>query len=61
VATEELGAIDPLIEDTVTVTVMLSILLHGVTAVPMSRWLASMPMAEDMPEMGEAFPHPMRR
>jgi NhaP-type Na+/H+ or K+/H+ antiporter len=61
VATEELGAIDPLIEDTVTVTVMLSILLHGLSAVPMSRWLASMPMAEDMPEMGEAFPHPMRR
>jgi len=61
VATEELGAIDPLIEDTVTVTVMLSILLHGLTAVPMSRWLARMPMGEDMPEMGEAFPHPMRR
>jgi NhaP-type Na+/H+ or K+/H+ antiporter len=61
VATEELGSIDPLIQDTVTVTVMLSILLHGVTAAPMSRWLAKMPMTEEMPEMGEAYPHPMRR
>ena len=61
VATEELGAIDPIVQDTVTVTVMLSIILHGVTAVPMSRWLAEMPMTEDMPEMGDAYPHPMRR
>lgn len=61
VATEELGAIDPLVQDTVTVTVMLSIILHGVTAAPMSRWLAAMPMTEEMPEMGTAYPHPMRR
>lgn len=61
VATEELGAIDPLIQDTVTVTVMLSILAHGLTGVPMSRWIARLPMTEDMPEMGEAYPHPMRR
>jgi hypothetical protein len=43
------------------VAVLLSILLHGVTAIPMARWLAGMPMADDMPEMGEVFPHPMRR
>lgn len=61
IAAEELGQIDPLIQDTVTLTVMASIVAHGVTAVPMSRWLAEMPMTEDMPEMGEAFAHPTRR
>jgi sodium/hydrogen antiporter len=61
VATDELGAIDPLVQDTVTVTVLLSIVAHGITGVPMSRWLARMPMTEDMPEMGKAYPHPMRR
>jgi NhaP-type Na+/H+ or K+/H+ antiporter len=61
VAVEELGAIDPLVRDTVTVTVLLSILAHGMTAVPMSRWLAGMPHTEDMPEKGEAFAHPLRR
>jgi NhaP-type Na+/H+ or K+/H+ antiporter len=61
VAAGELGEIDPLVVDTVTVAVTLSIFLHGVTAIPMSRWLAGMSLSEDMPEMGEAFSHPMRR
>ncbi len=61
VAVEELGSLDPLVQETLTVAVLLSILLHGVTAIPMSRWLAGMRMADDMPEMGEAFAHPMRR
>ena len=61
VAMEELGMADPLIQDTVTTTVLLSILAHGLTAKPMARWLARMPMTEEMPEMGEAYPHPMRR
>lgn len=61
VAIEELGAIEVIVEETLTVTVILSILLHGLSAVPMSRWLMSMPMTEDMPEMGEAFAHPTRR
>lgn len=61
VAIEDLGAVAPVIRDTVTVTVLLSILAHGITAVPMSRWLSGMQMTEDMPEMGEAFPHPTRR
>jgi sodium/hydrogen antiporter len=61
VATEELGSIDPLILDTVTVSVLASILLHGVSAVPMSLWLAELQMTDEMPEMGEAYPHPMRR
>lgn len=61
VAMEELGMADPLIRDTVTTTVLLSILAHGLTAKPMARWLARMPMTEEMPEMGEAYPHPTRR
>lgn len=61
VAMEELTSIDQMVEDTVTVTVILSVLAHGLSAVPMSRWLTGMPMTEDMPEMGEAYAHPMRR
>ena len=61
IASEELGQIDQLINDTVTVTVLLSILAHGLSAMPMSQWLARMPMTDDMPEMGEAYAHPMRR
>lgn len=60
-AIEELGGLDSLVEDTLTVAVLLSIVLHGISAVPMSRWLTGMAMADDMPEMGEAFAHPMRR
>lgn len=61
VATEELGSIDPLVLDTVTVAVFVSIVAHGMSAIPMSHWLADMPMTDDMPEMGEAFAHPVRR
>lgn len=61
VAVEELGVVDPLISDIITFVVLLSILLHGLSAVPMSRWLAGLEMTEDMPEMGEAFEHKMRR
>lgn len=60
VAVEELS-VDIAIRDVVTTTVLVSILLHGLSAVPMSRWLARMPMTEEMPEMGEAYPHPTRR
>jgi NhaP-type Na+/H+ or K+/H+ antiporter len=61
VAWEELGAVDPMLADIVNFTVLTSIIVHGLSAVPMSRWVGSMPMTEDMPEMGEAFSHPMRR
>lgn len=61
VALEELGTIDPLVIDTLSVAVLASIALHGLSAVPMSRWLGRVDMAEDMPEMGEAFAHPTRR
>ncbi|MGD2043151.1 MAG: sodium:proton antiporter [Acidimicrobiia bacterium] len=61
VAVEELEMTDPLIVDVVTFTVIASIVLHGVTARPASRWLAALEMTEDMPEMGETFEHKMRR
>jgi hypothetical protein len=44
----------------IVVQIALSIVLHGLSGVPMSRWLASMEMDESMPEMGEAYAHPMR-
>jgi NhaP-type Na+/H+ or K+/H+ antiporter len=61
VAIEELGTLDPLVLDTLSVTVLASIALHGLSAAPMSRWLGRVDMAQDMPEMGEAYPHPTRR
>jgi len=60
VAWEELGMADPVLTDVVNFTVLSSIVLHGLSAVPMSGWVASMRMTDDMPEMGEAFAHPMR-
>ena len=61
VAIEELGTLDPLVLLTLSVTVLASIALHGLSAAPMSRWLGRVDMAQDMPEMGEAYPHPTRR
>ena len=61
VAVEELGELRLLVEDIIVVTVVISIVLHGMSAIPMSRWLGSMTMDDSMPEMGEAFAHPMRR
>jgi NhaP-type Na+/H+ or K+/H+ antiporter len=61
VAIEELTSIDQMVQDTVNVTVILSVLAHGLSAVPMTRWLTGMAMTDDMPEMGEAYAHPMRR
>ena len=61
VAAQQLDSIDQIVIDTVTLTVLASIVVHGVSAYPLSRWLAGMPLTEDMPEMGEAFAHPMRR
>ncbi|HSM45888.1 MAG TPA: cation:proton antiporter, partial [Acidimicrobiia bacterium] len=61
VATERLASIDAMVLDIVTTTVLLSILAHGLSGTPMSRWLAGASLTEDMPEMGEAFAHPTRR
>lgn len=60
VAIEELGPVDVVVQDTIVVAIALSILAHGLTAVPMSRWLAGMRITEGMPEAGEAFAHPTR-
>ncbi|HEX6222340.1 MAG TPA: cation:proton antiporter [Acidimicrobiia bacterium] len=61
VAVGELGALPTLVEDVITTTVILSVALHGLSALPMSRWLGGMEMDETMPEMGEAYAHPTRR
>lgn len=61
VALETLGPIDRLVLDVVTITVFVSIVAHGVTAVPMSRWLGDMSLTGDMPEKAGAYPHRTRR
>ena len=63
VAMKELTPLDPAVVEIVVVTVAASILLHGVSAVPLSRWLAdnTSSMSEEMPEMGDAPEFPVRR
>jgi NhaP-type Na+/H+ or K+/H+ antiporter len=51
------------VADITFLTVALSVLLHGVTAMPASNWLAGRIERKhhrEMPEMGEAFDHPTR-
>lgn len=63
VAFEEMTDISPLVADITFLTVALSVLLHGVSAMPASQWLArriEMRDRREMPEMGEAFNHPTR-
>ena len=64
-AIEELPEVPLLVTETVTATLVLSIVLHGITAVPAARWLArefeGMEDDEDMPEMGETSEQPIRR
>jgi NhaP-type Na+/H+ or K+/H+ antiporter len=55
--------IPPVVADITFLTVALSVLLHGLTAMPASNLLARRIEKEDrreMPEMGEAFDHPTR-
>ena len=64
VAVEELPVVPDVVRETVILTVALSILLHGLSAVPASARLASRFEGmedDDMPEMGESFGHPTRR
>lgn len=63
VAMEELASLGSQVTEVVVVTVTASILLHGISAVPLSKWLAgnTSAMSEDMPEMGEAPEFPVRR
>ena len=58
-ALEEIGDVPEIIVTTASLAVAGSIAAHGVSAVPMSRWLArtTESMPEEMPEMGEAYPH----
>lgn len=60
---EEMVDISPLVADITFLTLALSVLLHGVSAMPASQWLAGrieMRDRREMPEMGEAFKHPTR-
>ena len=63
VAFEELGDMPQDLFDVVVLTVALSVVLHGLSATPLSNWLSEHIEAaheDDMPEMGEGFEHPMR-
>jgi NhaP-type Na+/H+ or K+/H+ antiporter len=64
-AIEELPEVPLLVTETVTATLVLSIVLHGITAEPASNWLArrfeGMDGDEDMPEMGESIEFPTRK
>jgi NhaP-type Na+/H+ or K+/H+ antiporter len=62
-AVEEVPSVPVLVTDTVVAAVTLSILLHGVSAVPVTKWCAKRwaGMTEDMPEMMETLELPTRR
>lgn len=61
VAAEEVSFMEPAVVEVAMFTVLVSILAHGISAIPMTSWLTRMPMEEDMPEMGETYEHRMRR
>lgn len=61
VAFEELEDMPSELLDVVVVTVALSVVLHGLSATPLSNWLSNRIEARgtaDMPEMGGAHEHP---
>lgn len=63
VAVEELGDAPDFLLEVVVLTVALSVVLHGLTATPLSVWLGRRIESQEdtrMPEMGEAFEHPTR-
>lgn len=63
VAFDELGDMPRDLFEVAVLTVALSVVLHGVSATPLSAWLTSRiarQAHESMPEMGEAFEHPTR-
>ena len=63
VAFDELGDMPRGLFEVAVLTVALSVVLHGVSATPLSNWLtARLARHEDesMPEMGGAFEHPTR-
>jgi NhaP-type Na+/H+ or K+/H+ antiporter len=63
VAFDELGDMPRDLFEVAVLTVALSVVLHGVSATPLSNWFTTrLARREDesMPEMGEAFEHPTR-
>jgi NhaP-type Na+/H+ or K+/H+ antiporter len=63
VAFDELGDMPRDLFEVAVLTVALSVVLHGVSATPLSNWLTTRLARhedESMPEMGEAFEHPTR-
>jgi len=63
VAFEELAEMPSELLDIVVLTVALSVVLHGLSATPLSNWLVARIEArgeEDIPEMGGAHEHPTR-
>ncbi len=64
-AVEELPEVPVLVTEAVFATMVLSILAHGLSAVPASAWLArefeGMEDEEDMPEMGDSIEFPTRK
>jgi len=64
-AVEELPEVPALVTEAVFATMILSILAHGLSAVPASAWLArqfeGMEDEEDMPEMGDSIEFPTRK
>ena len=64
-AVEELPEVPSLVTEAVIATMVLSIVLHGISAVPASEWLArkfeGMEDEDDMPEMGESIEFPTRK
>jgi len=63
VAAHELRTMSVMAREIGMIVVAISIVAHGLSAVPLTRWLAhaTSDMPEDMPEMGEAYDHKMRR
>lgn len=61
VATEEVSFMESAVFEVAMFTVLLSVLAHGISAIPMTAWLKGMDMDETMPEMGETYEHRMRR
>lgn len=61
VAFEELASMPPELLDVVVLAVALSVVLHGLSATPMSNWLSARIESrgeETMPEMGDGHEHP---
>lgn len=61
VAAEEVSFMEPAVVEVAMFIVLMSVVVHGLSAIPMTAWLTRVDMDETMPEMGETFEHRMRR